>query len=374
MSNRFTDDYLSQLMKLEEIGQKRILPHPAHGINLSSNDYLGIGANRELIKQFYSTLPEEIESFALGSGSSRLLSGNHEEYRLLESDISAAYKKKSLVFSSGYHANTGIIPALVGRNDIIFSDKLNHASIVDGNILSKAKVVRYRHGDMTHLRTLLERYSSTDKKLFIITESIFSMDGDCAPLREIVALKKEFDCFLIVDEAHAVGVRGEKGLGFCEEQDSVSDVDLIVGTFGKALAGHGAFCVGDTAVIEWLVNKMRTLIFTTALPPVIIRWNRFIFNKMQAMHAERTHLKKLSRYLITSLQNRYEIPSHSHIIPLIVGENSKAVELAQSLSENGYITHAIRPPTVPIDTARIRISLSAILTKDDLEKLIERVS
>jgi len=357
-------------LTLEEIGQKRTLPLQKNGINLSSNDYLGIGADKKLIREFYAEFsPETADQFALGSGSSRLLSGNHNEYTLLEETLNAAYNKSSLVFSSGYHANVGIIPALVSRHDIIFSDKLNHASIVDGAILSKAEVVRYRHADINHLRSLLEKYATKDKKFFIVTESIFSMDGDIAPLREIIALKEEFNAFLMVDEAHAVGARGERGLGICEELNILDSVDLIIGTFGKALAGHGAFCVGNKLVIEWLINKMRTLIFTTALPPVIVKWNRFTFMKMQTMHAERNHLKQLSSHLKESLEKVFAIPSESHIIPLIVGENRKATNLADLLNKNGFITFAIRPPTVPVGTARVRLSLTANLTKKDVDIL-----
>ena len=245
--------YYHKLETIKESGNYRILREIEHNgflihddgremLNLSSNDYLGLSSNPRLIEEFR----EETDVMALpySAVSSRLLSGNHPYYKMLEDDLADLYDKEAaLVFNSGYHANIGILPALTNKRDLIVADKLVHASIIDGLRLSEAQMIRYKHLDYEHLRSILTQHREEYDNVFIVTESIFSMDGDTSDLQQLCEIKKEFDAFLYVDEAHAVGVRGTNGLGCCEEQACMEDIDFIVGTFGKAFASMGAFVV-----------------------------------------------------------------------------------------------------------------------------------
>ena len=266
--------YINKLNKIKESGNYRVLRDVQHNgflihyngremLNLSSNDYLGLASNPVLYEDFRKETDVKLLSYS--AVSSRLLSGNHEYYNLLENDLSDLYgKEAALVLNSGYHANIGILPALVGKRDLIVADKLVHASIIDGLRLSEAEMLRYHHLDYEHLREILFNHREEYENVFIVTESIFSMDGDVADLQELCDLKREYDTFLYVDEAHAVGVRGTNGLGCCEEQGCMDDIDFIVGTFGKAFASYGAFVVCDEMFRDFLVNTQRRLIFTTA--------------------------------------------------------------------------------------------------------------
>lgn len=210
------------------------------------------------------------------------MTGNFTVYTELEQLLAERFNREAaLLFNSGYHANTGILPALADKQTVILADKLVHASIIDGILLSGVPFQRYRHNDYNHLETLLKRFSGECEQLFIVTESIFSMDGDIADLRRLVELKKTYpNVVLYVDEAHAIGVRGKNGLGIAEEQGCIADIDLLVGTFGKALASMGAYVICDRTIREYLVNYMRPLIFSTALPPFQIAWTRFIFERL----------------------------------------------------------------------------------------------
>ena len=365
-------DYVEELAQLEAAGQLRSLKViEDQSINFSTNDYLGIGGDLELQKEFYGFAnPVTAPEWRCGATSSRLLSGNFDGYTRLETILSIAYCRSALVFNSGYHANIGVLPALTTKRDLILSDKLNHASIVDGCQLSSAKTMRFRHGDISHLTMLLTKYHADYDKIFIVTESIFSMDGDLADLEALVDLRIAFDCFLLVDEAHAVGVRGRSGLGLCEELGLMNQVDLIIGTFGKALASSGAFVICSETVKSWLINKARSLIFTTALPPVIIQWNRFVFTRMLAMNPHRENLEKLSKFCRQELTGFYPIIGDSHIIPIMVGDNHKTVALAEKAKAAGFVLFPIRPPTVPVGTSRLRLSLSASMSESDLLPLL----
>lgn len=227
----------------------------------------------------------------LSAASSRLLTGNHSAYAVLEETLSALYAGRSvLVFNSGYHANIGILPALAGRDDLILSDKLNHASLIDGMRLSEATFRRYPHLDYAVLAEELRGRCQQYRRVFIVSESVFSMDGDAADLHELVRLKEAYDAILLLDEAHAVGVYGANGAGLAAAHGLADRVDILVGTLGKAFGATGAYAVMDTAVRDYLINRMRPLIFTTALPPVVIAWGAFAVGKAAAMQAERQHL------------------------------------------------------------------------------------
>lgn len=375
MKNR----YAQQLKQLQNKGRLRTLRPLENGqfhLNLSSNDYLGIGANQELQEEFYNgRCQSTISTYKLAASSSRLLTGDSHIAHDLEAKIAAAYESEAALFyNSGYHANIGILPALFGKNDLILSDKLNHASIHDGFRLSRAQCKRYNHADYEQLRTLLIKHRKQYDQVVIVSESVFSMDGDVADIKKLVNLKKEFDTMLYIDEAHGVGLYGKTGLGKVEAAGQLANVDLLVGTFGKAWASVGAFVCCSRVLRNYLINKSRSLIFTTGLPPVTLNWNRFIFEKSLIMNEERTHLQLLSRKLRTALSEIGVTPAHSsNIISVPKGGDQKAVLQAVEMQKQGYLILPIRPPAVPEGTARFRLSLCANMQWDDLQKLAEQL-
>lgn len=347
-------------------------------LNLTSNDYLGLAGDSSLLQRFYEGMDgvNLLEGYGLGAASSRLLAGDTPLAHQLEQDLATAYNFSGnsavLLFNSGYHANIGILPALLGKNDLILSDKLNHASIHDGMQLCRASHKRFAHRDYEQLERLLAGNRHCYERVVIVSESVFSMDGDVADLGRLVQLKKEFNALLYLDEAHAVGIYGEKGLGKAEEQGVVADIDLLVGTFGKALASIGAFVVCGRDIRDYLVNRSRSLIFTTALPPVVLNWNRFIFQQQQTMTEQRRHLAALSLLLRQGLQlHRLPTAGDTNIIPLIIGNDQEAVLLAETLQEQGFLIFPVRPPAVPEGTARFRLSLTADMSWQDLQGLPE---
>ena len=358
--------------------QKEVKFNNQSYINLSSNDYLALGSDKQLLKEFYSKSNEEnlINNYGLGSTSSRLLTGNFSNYFELENTIAKAYKSEtSLVFNSGYHANIGILPALTTKKDLILSDKLNHASIVDGIKLSSADCIRYKHLDCDQLEHILETKRQNYEHVFIITESIFSMDGDIANLKKLIDLKEQFNAFLYVDEAHALGTEGENGFGISEKLNIEKEIDLIVGTFGKAFASQGAFVACSNIFKEYLVNKMRSLIFTTSLPPVSVNWNKFIFSKISNYKEKRQNLKLVSNYLRKKIEELgYKTCGNSNIIPIIIGDNENTIILAEYLQRKGYLVFPIRPPTVPKGESRLRISLTSDFTLNDIDTFIDCIS
>ncbi len=368
-----------ELQLLKEHSNLRRLPDIVHDgrdvivggqrmLNLSSNDYLGLASDRRLREEFLSTLTPD--TFMPTSSSSRLLTGNFTVYEELEAELVQLFgTEAALVFNSGYHANTGILPAVSDNRTLILADKLVHASLIDGIRLSAAKCIRYRHNDMLQLSRLLEENHAEYRQIIIVTESIFSMDGDRADLPGLVQLKHKYDNVLLyVDEAHAFGVRGKQGLGCAEEADCIGDIDFLVGTFGKAAASTGAYIVCTRVIREYLVNRMRTLIFTTALPPVNIAWTVFILRKLVDMQDRREHLARISRTLREALQERgYACPSVSHIVPMIVGPSTDTVLRAEALQRHGFYALPVRPPTVPEGTSRIRFSLTAAIKEEEIK-------
>lgn len=340
-------------------------------LNLTSNDYLGLAGNVKLHEEFYKELDSDnmLERYGLGVASSRLLTGDTITSHLLEQDIQRAYVKEScLLFNSGYHANIGILPALTSKKDLILSDKLNHASITDGLRLSAAEYKRYRHCDYEHLDYLLTKHRHGYDKVIIASESVFSMDGDVIDLPQLVALKKKHNCWLYIDEAHSVAVYGEKGLGIAEQQQQLGDVDLLVGTFGKAFGSVGAFLLCESVVREFLINKSRSLIFTTALPPVVLSWNRFIFNRLELLGEQRVHLKNISDKFRSALQKKnLKTDGSTNIVPVLIGDDTATVELAEEMQKRGFLIFPVRPPTVPAGTSRFRLSLTADMAWKELE-------
>jgi len=340
-------------------------------LNLSSNDYLGIGSRQDLFQQFLAESAEQLGNYALTSSSSRLLTGNHPLYDQLEEKLASLYQRDAgLVFNSGYHANTGILPALSTRHDLILSDKLNHASIIDGSRIADATFKRYRHLDYDHLESQLQQAKDKYQQIFIISESIFSMDGDLADLERLCDLKDHYQATLIVDEAHGAGTFGAEGQGLCETQKVMDRIDLIIGTFGKALASAGAYAVMDKLMRDYLINTMRTIIFTTALPPINLGWSLSALERQQSMSAERTHLQTISSLLRESFAERgIQTDGSSHIVPAILGPDDLALGKAALLRENGILALPVRPPTVPENTSRLRFSLRADLTWEELSRI-----
>ena len=342
-------------------------------LNLASNDYLGLAADLNLREEFLDTL--KIERALFSSSSSRLLTGNFAEYEQFENSLSIAFGRAALLFNSGYHMNIGILPALCDSKTVILADKLVHASMIDGIRLSNAQYVRYRHNDLQHLEQLLQKYHHDEQieRVIVVTESIFSMDGDETDLAALAQLKQRFaKTMLYVDEAHAIGVRGEQGLGCAEQYGVLDQIDFLVGTFGKAIASVGGYIICDSIIRDYLINKMRPLIFSTALPPISMAWSDFIFNKVLSMQQQRQHLAEISQYLQQAvIAKGFSSPSSSHIIPVIVGESQAAIEKARYVQQQGFYAMPVRPPTVPQNSSRLRISLTSLVQKNELQQLVE---
>lgn len=355
--------HFRDLKNFEKKDEKYIYFRGKKLLNLSSNNYLNFADNKKITQEFLDFAGNK---YSFGSASARLLTGTLPVYKELEELLSNLYNKDAtLLYNSGYHANVGISSAINQKGDVIFSDKLNHASIIDGMRLSDGKFFRFPHNNMEALEKLLERERKNYKNAFIITESVFSMDGDIEDLKKIIKLKKKYNCIMIIDEAHAFGVFGEKGLGVAEELGIIDDVDLIVGTFGKSVGSMGAFVTGSKTMINFLINKSRSFIFSTALPPINIAFTKWIIeNKFPKTKAKRKNMLSIAK----------KMGSDSHIIPVVIGENKDTVDLCEVLFHNGYFTLPIRPPTVPVGTSRLRLSLTADIQEKDLTVLKEKIN
>ena len=378
------DHYAEQLEQLKQQGNfRQFTSNQQSGrwisiqdrtmLNLASNDYLGLAADLSLREEFLDTLT--IERALFTSSSSRLLTGNFTEYEQFENSLSKAFGRATLLFNSGYHMNIGILPALADSKTVILADKLVHASMIDGIRLSTAQYVRYRHNDLQHLEQLLQKYHQDEQieRIIVVTESIFSMDGDETDLAALAQLKQRYvKTMLYVDEAHAIGIRGEQGLGCAEQYGVLDQIDFLVGTFGKAIASVGGYIICDSIIRDYLINKMRPLIFSTALPPISMAWSDFMFNKVLSMQPQRQHLAEMSQYLQQAvIAKGFSSPSSSHIIPIIVGESQAAIEIARHVQQQGFYAMPVRPPTVPQNSSRLRISLTSLVQKTELEQLVE---
>lgn len=361
-----------QIPDIEAKNGKCIFSQGKKYLNLSSNDYLGFGSNKDFEKEFLD-FAKNFENALFSSASARLLTGNHKVFVELENYVAKNLnKERCLLFNSGYHANTGIISALCGKNCAVFSDKLNHASIIDGMKLADGDFYRYRHLDYAHLEQLLAEKASKYEQVFIISESVFSMDGDIADTSKLVELKQKFGAILIIDDAHGFGIFGQNGYGICENKEGV---DLVVATFGKALGSYGAFVAGDAVLIDYLVNKARSFIFSTTIPPLCAMWTLWLLkNKLPKTAEVRKNLLDTAQFLRVELASKgLETKGESHIIPVITGNNDKTVQLAEKLREEGFWILPIRPPTVPLGSSRLRISLTALVEKNDIKALPELI-
>ncbi len=358
-----------QLREVESPMGRVILRDGKEVLNFCSNDYLGLANDPRLIV----AAQQGLTRYGVGSGASRLVSGHMTAHATLEKNLAQLKSTEAaLVFSTGYMANCGIISALVGRDDVVFSDRLNHASIIDGVILSRAKLERYPHVDMKALEDLLKGTPITKRKL-IVTDSVFSMDGDCAPLHELVALAKRYKAMLMVDEAHGFGVLGKNGAGLVDELGFHADVDIQMGTLSKAAGCFGAYVAGSQSLIHYLINHARSFIYTTALPPAIAEAANCAIDIIRANQEQRTQLMANATYLRQQLNalGFNTLQSTTPIIPIVVGEAKRAVELSQRLLEKGIFVQAIRPPTVPEGSSRLRVTVMATHTREDLDYFIQ---
>lgn len=350
----------SRLSALESDGLARSLA-PPRGIDLCSNDYLGLAHHPRLKKRFAAAAGE----LGVGSTASRLLRGHREAFRRVEQRF-AAWKgtEAALYFSTGWAANMGVLTTFLEEGDLIFSDALNHASIIDGIRLSKARCVVFPHADPAALERLLVREPCAGRR-FVATESLFGMDGDRAPLADYARLRRMHDFSLIVDEAHAAGIFGATGSGLIEESGCAADVFLSIDTAGKALGVAGAFVCGPAWARDYLIQAARPFVFSTAPPPAAAE----AIDEALDLIAEEPGLRRRVRALARGLRERLGMPpDDSPVLPIVLGANAAAVEAAARLQSAGYDVRAIRPPTVPAGTARLRISLNAGLTADELDR------
>jgi 8-amino-7-oxononanoate synthase len=347
-----------------EIKGKRLL-------NLSSNNYLGV-ADHPLLKQ---ASIQAVQEFGCGATSSRLIVGNYELYDQVEEDLSRFKDTEAaLIFNSGYTANVGIIPALAGRGDIIISDKINHASIIDGIRLSGAEFLRYKHTDMVDLERCLKKAAGYRRKL-IITDSVFSMDGDLAPLPVIVDLKEKYGAVLMIDEAHGSGIFGENGRGLAEFYQVTDRVEITMGTLGKAFGCSGAYVAGRKVLIDYLRNKVRSFIFTTGLPPSVLA---SVQAALQVVKQEKWRREEVLAKAAWVREELLEagfklLNSESQIIPVLVGDNAATLEFSRRLFDMNILAIAVRPPTVPVNAARLRLTVMATHGNEELSRAVKYI-
>lgn len=365
------------LEELEASGNLRTIPiDRVHDnvLDFSVNDYMGIAGMTSLAREFEKDV--KITPGLMTLSASRLLAASQDIHCRLEETLESQYGRPALAFNSGWHVNTGLIPALCDKKTLIVADKLVHASIIDGMMLAGCEWTRFRHNDISHLEQIIERRRPGGENVLVIVESVYSMDGDSAPVEEILEVKKRHPgVVLYIDEAHAYGVVGNHGVGLAYSSSAPAEWDVVVGTLGKAAASAGAFAIMDSRLKRLAINRARSFIFSTGLPPVNILWSTFVVNKLWGMDREREHLSSLASYLAEKLgevTGTYRSPSH--IQPLIVGDAKRAVELSRALESDGIKVLPIRTPTVPPGTERLRLSLSAGMSREDIDRLVTSIN
>jgi len=358
------------LRALEQQHQRRSLAE-IRGIDFCSNDYLGL-AEHPGLKQ--AVLRAVEHAARVGGTGSRLLSGQTVGWRRLEEEFAKfAGTEAALFFGSGYAANMGLLSSLVGKDDVVYSDLLNHASLIDGMRLSGARKVIYPHVDLTALENVLRQDAGAPWRRIIVTESVFSMNGDVAPLKEMAALAEKYGAAMIVDEAHATGVQGAAGRGLAAETGILPHVLATIHTCGKALASAGAFVCGSTVMKDYLVNHARMFIFSTALPPYFAEQIREALKLAIGMDEERRMLLKRANGLNEALCKAGFTTdgSASQIVPVVLGSNDDTLQAAEQLQKAGFAVRAIRPPTVPVGKSRLRLSLTTKIAEEDLTRLAQ---
>lgn len=361
-----------QTVTYNPVSPARVQINEQDYLMLASNNYLGLTHHPDV----QQAAIDAIRLYGTGSGGARLTTGTYPLFEQLEEEL-ARFKESeaALVFNTGYMANLGVIGALAGPNDVVFSDELNHASIIDGCRLSRAQVVVYRHADMEHLQELLKNTVCLGKRL-ILTDGVFSMDGDIAPLNEIVQLAEIFDALVVVDDAHATGVLGPGGKGTAAYFGLSGRIQVQIGTLSKALGAEGGFVVGSRELIDYIKNKARSFIFSTALAPATIA---AALAALRQLAARPEIVEKLSEnaQLVRTLLQAARLPvldGVTPIIPVIVGEAEAAVKLTKALKEQGLIISAIRPPTVPAGTSRLRLTVTAAHERHELTRAVDIIA
>lgn len=378
---RFLREQLASI-RSRNLHRRRRVVQGAHGVqlrvddsqclNFCSNDYLGLGTHPDVVR----ALQQAAAVQGVGSGASAYVSGWNTEHVALEAELADFVQRpRALLFSTGYQCNLGVIQALVGRDDHVYSDTLNHASLIDGCRLSGAQVHRYDHADAGHLAGLLSQ--SGQGHQLVVTDGVFSMDGDPAPLRELAATAHQHDAWLMVDDAHGFGVLGPQGRGSLSGLGMGTDeVPVLVATLGKSLGGFGAFVAGEDDLIEYLVQHVRTAIFTTAIPPALASAMRTALRLLREEDWRRDRLRALIQRFRAGVEH-LALPvadSQTAIQPLIVGDETRALALSQALQSQGFLIGAIRPPTVPVGTSRLRITLSAAHSEIQVDALLDALA
>lgn len=337
-------------------------------INFCSNDYLGLADHPDVVAAF----KRAAERYGVGSGSAHLIGGHGRAHHALEEELAAfTGRERALLFSTGYMANLGVISALLGRHDCVLEDRLNHASLLDGGLLSRARFQRYRHNDLTEVKSRLE---ASDARTLIVSDGVFSMDGDWVDLPNLANLANQYHAGLLIDDAHGFGVLGVNGGGIAEHFGlSAEDVPILMGTLGKAFGTFGAFVAGSESLIEILIQKARTYVFTTAMPAAVAEATRVSLRLLQQESWRRQQLQQLiQRFRLgASQQGLRLLDSATAIQPVLVGDSRQALLVSQRLLEQGCWVGAIRPPTVPVGTARLRITFSALHSEQHVDKLLD---
>jgi 8-amino-7-oxononanoate synthase len=366
LNNLKTTSLYRELVSITPVGPTRGYLKGREVTLFCTNNYLGLTHHPQVIEASIKAT----KRYGTGAGASRLISGHSHLYEELEAAL-ARHKgtEKALVFSSGYAANIGVISALMGRDDLVFCDRLSHASLIDACILSRAKLYRFRHNDVNSLGDLLHTQETKGQRL-IVTEGVFSMDGDIAPIRQLADISSQHGCLLLVDDAHGTGVMGEKGQGTAAYLGVSKGIDIHVGTLSKAIAAVGGFVAGSSDLISYLINKARSFIYTTALPPGVVATATAVLKLIETEPSLLEGLRANVRYMRGALTSAgFDLMgSETPIIPILVGEAKKAVAMSRSLLEKGGIyVPAIRPPTVPAGQARLRLTVSAAHERVELE-------
>lgn len=334
-------------------------------INLSSNDYIGIASDEELRDKFIKEYSKDIW---MSSSSSRLITGNYKVLRELEEELNRIYGKKSLVMNSGFSANKTIISTFYNKDSLIITDKLNHASIYDGIISSGSKIMRYRHLDLNHLEEILKKYKNLYKDILVVSETVYSMDGDTVNLEKLIELKRKYEFDLMLDEAHSYGVFG---YGMAYNLKVVKDIDFLVIPLGKGGGSIGAYIICDEVYRDYLINFGKELIYTTSLPPVNNLWNLYVLKNMNNFDEKINKLKDLKEFTLKRVKELNLLTdSDSQIIGLIIGDNRKTDIISKNLRAKGYVVYGIKSPTVAKGTERIRIGLNPNISKKEIENFL----
>ncbi|MCK5429852.1 MAG: 8-amino-7-oxononanoate synthase, partial [Anaerolineales bacterium] len=372
--NTFAEKELASLKQRGQLRDLYVLPETGGQItvdgrtviNFSSNDYLDLARDRRLKDAAIRT----VEELGCGATAARLMTGHLKLHEQLEADLAQMMgTEATLVFGSGFLTNLGVLTALAKAGDEVYADKLNHASLIDGTRLSKAHSIRYLHKDLNHLESLLKK-SKTKGKRIIVSDSVFSMDGDIAPLAGLSELAQRYDALLVIDEANAIGVMGENGGGVCRIKGREIKPDVVIGTLSKSLGGYGGYAACSASIRKFLINNARSFIYSTGLPPVCVGSGReAVFVLKSNPNQGKTLLDRAERFRDLLAGAGLNVPEfESQIIPILVGGNDEAVHFSQLLWDQGLLIKAIRPPTVPVGTSRVRLSMTLSMTDEALGK------